>query len=419
MSYTILIFILDGRIKDEESGLRGRFGNRIDNGKLFYFGQSRTRQYPTGPYIETIIEYNHEDDSYTDYPKQDHFPSIKNDFNYFSGKNLNYTKLDNNYNKIEEFVTSEELLESQTENLGPSDYFTRNIGFPGSSAVDEDYYSKNYIDNNENVFCLITIWGQDAYGDDYRNDFLIKYDLPNSELVWSKEIIINSPNYSHHLELNSSQDHLVMYGEIGSSPYVILINPNNGEFMYNELLYNFTGGNPQLLGFYEDDEKYLFYGPKIVTVKIDKNTLVNSFFYTEEDNFDTIFCENTRAQVRGIEKYYDNYLFLTSTHIDDPSHNLANANETYNIEIRDSNGDLLKRFDLRNNRVGKPYGLHKIDDNTFVGLGDKHRNGGCTFSLPPGPGGRLIKFNLNYSSNSDKSISSKKNFFSKKSIVKK
>lgn len=408
---------LDGRIKDEESSFSEKLGVRIDNGKLFSLREIEGVGENVGR-IE-VREYNDEDNSYNEYVV-DYIPTLNNDFNYFSTYRTNgffgIDKLNNDFQKIDDLTINKELFESQINHLGPSEYYTRSINKIGDySGVDSDYYSNNYIDNNENIYFLLSISGQDPYGDSYENRFLIKYDLSNNELVWSKEIIINSTEYSYHLELNSSQNQLVMYGEIDRrSPYVILINTNNGEFMFNEILYRFSAGNPKLLGFYEDDENYLFYGPYIITTKIDKNTLVKSNFYTEQDNFDTIFCENTRAQVRGIEKYYDKYLFLTSTHIVDPNYNYANANETYNIEIRDSNGNLLRRLDLRNNKVGKPYALHKINDDTFVGLGSRHINGRCTF-LSGNP--RLIKFSLNYSSNSARSISSKKNIFFKKSNV--
>lgn len=159
--------------------------------------------------------------------------------------------------------------------------------------------------------------------------------------------------------------------------------------------------------FFEDDNSYLFYGPYIVTSKVEKNTYRESYFYNEQSSLPDFCVKSDR--VVGVEKLGENYIFLSSN--GRTTINRTGNHGTYKIEIRDSNGEKLREIDFSNNRIGKPSQFFKLSDDSFIAIGDNDAI--CI------PRSRLIKFNFNYSSNSDKSISSKKNFFSKKWIVKK
>ena len=387
----------DGTIKTEESEFSEWVRRKIDTGKLFSFRTDSNYGYGQIP----VSEYNSNTDTFNKY-NITYYPYYQNDLNYFTS---GYDKIDHNFeNIIEDFTINQETV---TQGLGPQEYFTRTTHLGdaiGSSQGEEpNYYSKEIIDNTDNIYLAVLISGQDPYGDNYNSRYIVKYDMRSNTVIWLKEI---PAYYTGHHQLNQSQDKLILYGERSSNgtsyneTYVIIFDAVDGEIEFNETLSRFSNGRPMLLGFYEDTDIYLFYGPYIVTSKIDKTTLNHSTFYTEEDNFNMIFCTNVRAQVRGIEKFNDNYLFLNS--IPNPSRNYR-TEETYNIVIRDQNGTMINSYDLRNNMTGKPYGLYKVDENTFVGYGQKN-HAGCNFNTGYN---RLIKFNLELNDGSSKKVDRK------------
>lgn len=389
---------LDGRIKIEESGvgytLSGNIINFVKNDKFYYWTSNEW-----GKNNGTIKVFN-SDLSYQIIRSEVGFSwragsviSLNNNgiFYHFDDQitQMNYDfKVVNYFDHDDNFV----------EELAPDNYFTA-----GS-------YNKNIrVDDIGNVYYLQTISGQDEYGENYSNTYLIKRDISSDETIWSTYLTskINYSNYDLDFNLNKNQNEIIIYGTDGSTAFIKIIDSSNGSFLSDKELYSFSQGSPKLYGFFEDDNSYLFYRPYIVTSKVEKNTYRESFFYTEQGS-PPDWCVKT-DKVVGVEKLGENYIFLSSsgrTTIGQTSNH-----GTYKIEIRDPNGEKLREFDFSNNKIGKPSQFFKLSDNSFIVIGDNDSS--CI------PKSRLLKFNFNYSSNSNKSISSKKNFFSKQSNVKK
>lgn len=389
---------LDGRIKIEESGvgytLSGDIINFVKNDKFYYWTSNQW-----GKNNGTIKVFN-SDLSYQIIRSEVDFSwragsviSLNNNgiFYHFDDQitQMNYDfKVVNYFDHDDNFV----------EELAPDNYFTA-----GS-------YNENIrVDDIGNIYYLQTIWGQDEYGENYSNTYLIKRDISSDETIWATYLTskISYSNYNIDFDLNKNQNEIIIYGTDELTAFIKILDSSNGSFLSDKELYSFSQGSPKLYGFFEDDNSYLFYGPYIVTSKVEKNTYRESFFYTEQGS-PPDWCVKT-DKVVGVEKLGENYIFLSSsgrTTIGQTSNH-----GTYKIEIRDPNGEKLREFDFSNNKIGKPSQFFKLSDNSFIAIGDN--NSGCI------PKSRLIKFNFNYSSNSNKSISSKKNFFSKKSNVKK
>ena len=380
---------LDGRIKDEESGvgytLSGNIINFVKNDKFYYW---TSNQYGKN---NNPIKVLNSDLSYQ---------TIQSEGNLNSTVSLNNNGI---------FIHSNDQITQMNYDFKIVNYFDHDNNFVEEFAP-ANYFSANNdninirVDDIGNIYYLETISGKDEYGENFSNTYLIKRDISSDETIWSTYLTSKTvySDYDLDFNLNKNQNEIIIYGTDGSTAFIKIIDSSNGSFLSDKDLYSFSQGSPQLYGFFEDDNSYLFYGPYIVTSKVEKNTYRESYFYNEQSSLPDFCVKSDR--VVGVEKLGENYIFLSSN--GRTTINRTGNHGTYKIEIRDSNGEKLREIDFSNNRIGKPSQFFKLSDDSFIAIGDNDAI--CI------PRSRLIKFNFNYSSNSDKSISSKKNFFSKK-----
>ncbi|MBL6643301.1 MAG: hypothetical protein ISP64_01660 [Flavobacteriaceae bacterium] len=293
---------LDGRIKNEESGVGYTLGddiiNFVKNDNFYYWtttGYSSTNR--------TIKVFNSDILSYQNFQSDIDLEdrgsniSINNDGIYiFETHDGLISKLNFDFNLINTFNIDNNF----GEGFAPENYFSLST-----------YYERIRVDDIGNVYFLMMITGQDQYGENYRSRYLIKRNISSNETIWST--FLTSGNYDSSFELNfnlnNNQDEIVIYGTSGSTAFIKILNSSSGDVLTDQELYSFSKGSPKLNGFFDDDNSYLFYGSYIVTSRVEKNTYTHSFFYNEQSS-QPDFCYKG-DKVVGVEKLGENYIFLS------------------------------------------------------------------------------------------------------------